>query len=806
MKQPASVHAPKPEVSPTIFLMLKRMQHKYRIGGKQGARPRDETEKGGVALGERRLKRLYANKSFLSISLLSFLLFLVLASIVLSFSFQMYLEETKRKAVVLHQERLNSYANQINFQYNKIVSSLDQLLSDPMVLKWVNAGKSEEDFYLSKQLLERLKYVSVLNDAVYSLEVFNPKNGIVLSHYYGYFTSRREDERINPRRELYTDFVKSANMREVHISTETINASPMPTLILVSSVPVYHKNGVIGIVIEAPKLMPDNIALTENLFMLATKNPDARFANTTELHIPEERVGTWIASLLERDAEGVMHEIVVDGQMYYSAYRSVINNEFKLLMLVPEVQLVENLQSFTEYFRFAFLLILVLSVFSSFLVYRIARQPIRRIVKNISSKLNSPIAHVHAGDDLQYLDRTFDLIIKQNTEFENALREHKEMVEETMIRNLIYGRLDEDTRRFFRHHFPEGGDARFVILIFNMDTYLQKNAAHVMEQFDKLMCAKLTDAYGGCWLRTGHRQYTVWVRLRHPEQRKDLLQDVQNAMEQIRKDYGVTLTAGVSSIKRGIEDVSECYNEAQEAVKYKAVLGQNRIIDSARLNLHKGRLGSFSIQEGQQLMRKLRTAGEQEILETLDRMIEEKKHQFSIEMLHAFLLYISSCIVQVGIEHNISPEDLVDNELFKAIVESDSFEEIRKHLENQCKVVVAVRNSKQKKFKKLSGELAIRYIEENYNKPISLEIVAAELNMSPSYLSRIVKQEVGENFNAYLNKLRVDRAIKLLGDGAMTVKEVAAAVGYFNEHTFIRNFKSITGRTPADYRNSARKT
>lgn len=224
------------------------------------------------------------------------------------------------------------------------------------------------------------------------------------------------------------------------------------------------------------------------------------------------------------------------------------------------------------------------------------------------------------------------------------------------------------------------------------------------------------------------------------------------------------------------------------------------MIDSMQLQ-HK-RTQSFPIQEVQTLIRKLRVANEVDIIQALNKLIDEKNEHYSVELLHAFILYISSCIAQVGMEYNIHPDEMIDNHLFKVIVENDTIDEMKAYLHQQCKMIMAVRDSEQRKFKKLSAEAAIKYIEANFKKPISLESVSSEINMSASYLSRLIKQELGINFNTYLHKLRIEESLKLLKNEDMTIKEISNAVGYLSEHTFIRNFKSLMGKTPNHYRNS----
>ncbi len=80
------------------------------------------------------------------------------------------------------------------------------------------------------------------------------------------------------------------------------------------------------------------------------------------------------------------------------------------------------------------------------------------------------------------------------------------------------------------------------------------------------------------------------------------------------------------------------------------------------------------------------------------------------------------------------------------------------------------------------------------------EDVAAELGISPSYLSRLFKKEIGRNFKDYLTDIRFERAKQLLSELDYKVYEVAEMSGFRDQHYFCEVFKKKTGCTPLEYR------
>lgn len=90
---------------------------------------------------------------------------------------------------------------------------------------------------------------------------------------------------------------------------------------------------------------------------------------------------------------------------------------------------------------------------------------------------------------------------------------------------------------------------------------------------------------------------------------------------------------------------------------------------------------------------------------------------------------------------------------------------------------------------------ALTYIHDNYNQNISLSEVANHIYRSPEYLSRLFKEQVGENFSVYLMLLRLNMAKKLLIETNRSVTDIAFEVGYSSHNYFSRCYKKYMGNT-----------
>lgn len=101
---------------------------------------------------------------------------------------------------------------------------------------------------------------------------------------------------------------------------------------------------------------------------------------------------------------------------------------------------------------------------------------------------------------------------------------------------------------------------------------------------------------------------------------------------------------------------------------------------------------------------------------------------------------------------------------------------------------------------------SIEYIEKNIHKDITLSSVAEHEGVTPNYISRIFKKEIGIGFQNFVTLLKMDRARKLLANPQNKAYEIASMLGYSNYAYFSQVFKKEFGYSPTDERfNKGRK-
>lgn len=96
---------------------------------------------------------------------------------------------------------------------------------------------------------------------------------------------------------------------------------------------------------------------------------------------------------------------------------------------------------------------------------------------------------------------------------------------------------------------------------------------------------------------------------------------------------------------------------------------------------------------------------------------------------------------------------------------------------------------------------ALKYIQENYTKKITLAEVAEKTYVSQWYLSKLLNKHTGKSFSDILNKIRINVAKDLLKNPSMRIGNIAEEVGFVDMAHFSRVFKKFEGCSANEYRN-----
>jgi len=255
------------------------------------------------------------------------------------------------------------------------------------------------------------------------------------------------------------------------------------------------------------------------------------------------------------------------------------------------------------------------------------------------------------------------------------------------------------------------------------------------------------------------------------------------------------------SLSSGSEDYHETIR--RRAMQQEAI---TKIIDGLKQqhSANAEKLG-YPLEKEKMLMSALRKGENNEAKKILNELLAilffTNPGQFKYVQLRVIelVVLISRVEISPAKSGNLSME--INSQNLKMVQEAKTIEELTDILHNIVDRVSGAISS----FRGIPHAAALRkaenFIMENFTRKISLKEISAVAGLSPPYFSTIFKEEMGENLSKYLNRLRVEKASRLLLDTEMSLSEIAACCCFEDQSWFSKIFKAYTGISPGKYRN-----
>lgn len=299
------------------------------------------------------------------------------------------------------------------------------------------------------------------------------------------------------------------------------------------------------------------------------------------------------------------------------------------------------------------------------------------------------------------------------------------------------------------------------------------------------------------------------------EQMSERVKELSKDLEEIMKNYStITYFGGIGQPVASLRELEESFREAERALAARFTMELNRIISVEDIRMAQNvdtlddiEITSFGeIEKTRTMLEKfLNNGAEDEIDEFVDVYINElpEENLKSVLMrqyiiMDAYIVMMSFCEKIEGIEGEMQAQS---EELKNSMKTIQTLEEIKNYIRMLLKKIIGVRDTISGRRYSDIIEIAKDQIRKTYmSDEISLNTIAAEVGMSPSYFSSIFSKEMGKTFVEYLTEIRMDRAKELLMCSSMKTSEIGYEVGYKDPHYFSYIFKKTQNCTPKEFR------
>ena len=267
--------------------------------------------------------------------------------------------------------------------------------------------------------------------------------------------------------------------------------------------------------------------------------------------------------------------------------------------------------------------------------------------------------------------------------------------------------------------------------------------------------------------------------------------------EFIKKIYQEECYLAVSRSFENVSEITEVFKQLEELMEEKFY----QPVDHVFL-LRKNISNSFTTESEEELIRLIHEDIQNKNIESLKKNYGSlcNKYQEKTDFSQIYIKFVFSNLIKdicmvLSVHNKIKIEKEIE-ELYKC---------------TKIKDVIELSNHYIERFIKSCKDQGIRteiqaiknYIYENYQKDISIQMLAEKVCLTPSYVSYIFKKETGCNLNKFMKTYRMNKAKELLKCTQMKIVDICELVGYTNVSYFCQNFKESFGLSPEKFRQTA---
>lgn len=397
------------------------------------------------------------------------------------------------------------------------------------------------------------------------------------------------------------------------------------------------------------------------------------------------------------------------------------------------------------------------------------------------------------------------------------LREGEAIAKQKLFEQIIYNRLSlSEIISKGRELGMELSAQFFNVLLFAVNSAREEKDGYSedMVQFSEELKKLFQEGNEWCLIERGLEGWSFLIKGDTEQELQLSVQKVITKLEELMKGYAnLSYFGGIGRAVNRIRELGRAFEEANRAFSYRYLSQESHFVHIDQINelkTDKKDMMHFDItmldgMNKNALNNFLRIGHADEVAPFVTDFLfsmgtpSTNSYFFRQYVVMDTLLTTAAFMKSLG----QSSEDIIEkygdtSEITKVL---DTIEASQEYVEKMIGVAIQLRDSVSlKKYEELLAK-AREFIRNNYDKEdISLNSVAASVNISPSHFSMIFSQEIGVTFIEYLTNVRMEKAKELLLCTNMKSSEIAYAVGYKDPHYFSYLFKKIQKCTPTEFR------
>lgn len=516
-----------------------------------------------------------------------------------------------------------------------------------------------------------------------------------------------------------------------------------------------------------------------------------------------------ITKVLRSESAGGSFGDQISNTSYVVSYQTLPSTGWKIYSAMPASFFYEKSIMVQKLILGICLTAILLGIVLSGVWARASYSPIKRLVQKIRD-LSGPSPE-QGTNEYKLIDTAFIRLSDKVSNLEETLQANSSIIRHNVVMNMLQGtysreELTEELKflgisqayRYFCCLLLDSGETAAGLSSKNMEVITYRMIQwleSVQLPGYHLMAEELPGKRIALILSTNEASDTL------------LDQFSQRVLSEGKQLFHLDLQLSWGAWVEEMTSIHRSYTEAQTLMKYGYFLPECSILKDRSLLDRENSLDEIPQPLLLRFRDKLHARQLSEVIQAADQLVSTMREgNYPADYCHFILantvFVYSDYLKSVRYKH----PGLGHVDLYHQYIEIHHIQSFRNWLVDSVTTFLDQTGKRNSERALTTIELAKQYIGGHLSGDLSLEAVSAQVFISPKYLSKLFKEELGVTYTDYVTSQRMERAKMLLESDNMTVEQIASTVGYGTAAYFIKKFREMYGCTPGSYlRHSVRQ-
>ena len=743
--------------------------------------------------------------------MVSYLVVLFIPIIIGTVTYHEALGLVKRDLRELNLAVLKQSKDVLNSQLGEVETVVQQILINPRINNFVPTRRplKPNDYYRMRQVVDEVRPYKITRDFIYDFLIYFKNSHYIISSDTVYEASFFK-ERVGDNPVLFDELKNEQYRMGEYLPVTHIQLNKdTPAIPYVRSLPFtpyIWNNRMEGAIM----VLINDTAIRKLLARANIAQGGWAYIADRDGNIITgvASAGKTIIPVKVGEDEGFIQQRVA-GQNVIVTYTTSAYNRWKYVAVVPARTALARV-NFIQMTISCFILgSLLAGLFLAYYLTYHNTEPLQKII-GILKEESFEDRSEKTGDAYQYLQGSIAQLITNNKNLQETMKQQRPLIRAAFFDQILNRGLNNQNEMdtVLKYLGFERKPGSYLVMVVQMYAWGELINPEIIQEYDmsKVLVKEVLSKHleGRAYLHdldpSKLAVLLTWSQ-DQPATVADAAQSIARIQAELADSYQIRLFFGVSAIHTDLANISRSYEEAKSALDYKWVEDEATILWYQQIPQATA-VYYYPIDLEHRLLN-LAKMGEFKQLKVLLEQIaaENIRRKLAPDMSQQFVYAVKGSILRLISQMNLAPqEETAIRGLIDRIDQSKAIEENLKEFQAAYALICTRKNEQKTSHNAKLQEKILEYIHQVWDQPdLGLQKVASQFSLTEGYLSHFFKDQTGENFTTYLEKVRIDKACAMLQAGELTVAEIAEKVGYNSPQAFRRAFKRVTGINPSGF-------